>query len=513
MAIRITDSFLSSVMISDLNQSLNAVYRQQVMASSMRRVNSYADDPRSVSTIQRYNQLIGQNSEYIGNVTRSRILVEASDTALQNVSDVLSGVRVIALRESSALATAESMATTVVEVDNVINQLLDILNTSVEGTFIFSGTRTNAAPFTRNGDNVIYSGNDEEYHSRTGPNSLMTVNIPGASFVGSQSASLAGNVDLAPMLTGTTLLSDLNMGDGWTPGVIQIEDGSGTRYQVDLTGSVTVGQVIAAVNGATGGAVTMGLSADGSKFTLGGAGPITVGDVDSSGTAASLGINNSTSSSLLTGLDVRAAANAAVALADIHNLAGSLPLGSIDIEWQGATTTVDLSSAASLGDLQTLISGAVPGLEVEVRDTGLVVLGGAPEPFVITNADATNSASALGISGTGSPVRLFGVLADLKAALTAGDKVSVRGIAGELEALEGMVYRMMMRTGGRQTDLDWAESMLRQRDERLQSNLSLEQDVDVAAVASDLSRAETSYQSSLMVTSRLYQMNLMDFLS
>ena len=47
MAIRITEGYLSSVLISDLNQSLNAVFRQQVMAGSMRRVNTYADDPRA----------------------------------------------------------------------------------------------------------------------------------------------------------------------------------------------------------------------------------------------------------------------------------------------------------------------------------------------------------------------------------------------------------------------------------------------------------------------------------
>ncbi len=151
-------------------------------------------------------------------------------------------------------------------------------------------------------------------------------------------------------------------------------------------------------------------------------------------------------------------------------------------------------------------------MQVEVRDTGLVVIGGSPEIFVVRNADATNTASALGINGSGNPVRLFGVLADLKAALMAGDKVSVRSSTSELKSLEDVIYQLMMRVGGRQTDLDWADQLLRQRDERLQSSLSLEQDVDVAEVASDLSRAQTSYQASLMVTSRLYQMNLMDYL-
>lgn len=512
MTIRITDGYLSSVLISDLNQSLNTMLKQQIMSGSMRRVNSYADDPRAVTTIQRYDALLSQNDQYLNNVTRSRILVDASDTALQSVSDLLGGVRVIALRESSAVATRTSMNTSVVEVDNLIDQLLDILNTSVEGTSIFAGTNTGTAPFVRNGDDVLYQGNDQTYQSRTGPNSVMTVNVPGDVFVGSQSSSLIGGVDLAPRLTPATLLSDLNMGQGWQTGAIQIENGQGTRWQVDLSGAVTVSHVLAAVNAATGGAVSMSISADGAGFTLQGVGPLTVSEVAGGTAAFGLGIDGTVSGSTRVGRDVRPPATAATLLADIESLAGRLPLGSINVDWQGTTTTVDLSGAATLGDLQTLIAAAVPGMEVQIRDTGLVVIGGSPEIFTITNADAANSASALGINGAGNPVRLFGVLADLKAALVAGDKVAVRSSTAELESLEDMIYRLMMRVGGRQTSLDWADQLLRQRDERLQSSLSLEQDVDVAEVASDLSRAETSYQASLLVTSRLYQMNLMDFL-
>ncbi len=512
MAIRITDGYLSSILISDLNHSLNGMFKQQVMASSMRRVNTYADDPRAVSTIQRYDSLIAQNSEYIGNVTRSRILVDAGDASLQSISDLLAGVRVIGLRESSALATATSMSTGVVEVDNLINQLLDILNTSVEGTHIFGGTKTDAPPFVRNGDEVLYQGNSEVYGSRTGPNSVMNVNIPGEVFIGAQSSSLAGSVDLAPRLTNGTLLSDLNMGHGWDSGAIQIENGAGTRWQIDLSGAVSVVQVLAAVSGGTGGAVTLAISADGSGFVLDGVGPLTISEVGQGTTAATLGINGTSNGGTFTGRDVRPVASAGALLSNIEALAGRLPLGTIEVEWQGTTTTIDLSGATSLAQVKTLIDGAVPGLQVEIRDTGLVVIGGSPEPFIIRNGDAANSASALGINGTGSPVRLFGVLADLKAALMAGDKTAVRGIAGELEQLEGMVYRLLMQVGGRQTDLDWADELLRQRDERLRANLSLEQDVDVAQVAANLSRAETSYQASLMVTSRLYQMNLMDFL-
>ena len=68
------------------------------MAGSMRRVNSYADDPRAVSTIQRLNSLITQNNSYLDNISRSRTLVDSTDVALQELSEILADVRVLALR-------------------------------------------------------------------------------------------------------------------------------------------------------------------------------------------------------------------------------------------------------------------------------------------------------------------------------------------------------------------------------------------------------------------------------
>ena len=512
MAMRVTDSYLSSILVGDLNRSLGQLLQQQRMAGSMRRVNTFADDPRAVSSIQRYNALLANNNQYLDNVGRSRLIVDGTDVALQNISEVLAEVRVTALRECSALATPQSMATAVVDVENHVNRLLDILNTTIEGNYIFSGRDIGTPAYARSGDTIVYQGDDHEIRSRTGPNSTMAVNIPGNVFVGTQSSSLGGTTDLAPRLLTTTSLNDLNMGQGWEPGLIRLEDALGNSFLVDLSGAVTVDDVLTEVNTATGGVITAALRPDGAGFEFTGTGPLSVSDVGETDTATSLGINNTGLGSVLTGLDIRAAAADTTNLADIEALGGSLPLGTIDVTWQGTTYNVDFSGAATLGDLATTFNAAVPGMELQVRDSSIVIIGNSPEVFQVANGDATNTASLLGIAGNGAPTRLFGLLEDLKTALTAGDKDAVRGAIAEMSSVETMVYQLMTMNGGRQNDLDWAEGILRQRDERLQANLSLEYDVDVAEVSAELARAETSYQASLLVTSKLYEANLMQYL-
>ncbi len=131
------------------------------------------------------------------------------------------------LRESSALATNETRETAQIQVDNLTNRLLDVLNSSVEGSYIFSGNRTDTVPFVRNGDTVIYQGNDEIMTAAGGPRRRpRSLNIPGTEFMGAISATLTGGPDLAPRLDPTTSLDDLNLGAAGSRAASRSADGA-----------------------------------------------------------------------------------------------------------------------------------------------------------------------------------------------------------------------------------------------------------------------------------------------
>lgn len=512
MPIRISDNYLSKILVNDLNRSLGNMLEFQRMAGTMQRINDFADDPRAVGAIQRYNSLIANNTQYLRNLNRSSVIIDSTDTALQDISGILMDIRELAMRESSAVATAQSRATAVTQVESLTNRLLDVLNSSVEGNYIFSGTRTDTVPFVRNGDTIIYQGNDEIMSARVGPNSMQALNIPGLVFMGSLSATLTGGQDLAPRLDGSTALADISLGAGWEPGSLHLRDGNNDTWIVDLNGCVTVDDMIAAVNAATGGSVTASVSADGTALQLDGVGPLQVSEIGDGDTATSLGIHGVSEASTLIGRDIRPALDAATALADVPALDGSLPLGSIEVEVDGVVTTIDFSGAVTFADIQSTFEAAMPGFELRLDAGGISVMSGSDEAFFIRNSGSPDTATLLGIEGTGSPVRMFGIMEDLSAALSANDPDAIRGTLIELEMLEQMIQAQLIKVGGRQVDVDWTENLLMQRDNQLRAKLSLERDADVAAVSAGLAQAEVSYQSSLLVVSRLFQSNLMMYL-
>ncbi len=62
MPIRISDNYLSQILVNDLNRSLGNMLELQRQAGTMQRINDFADDPRAVGAIQRYNALIASNT-------------------------------------------------------------------------------------------------------------------------------------------------------------------------------------------------------------------------------------------------------------------------------------------------------------------------------------------------------------------------------------------------------------------------------------------------------------------
>ncbi len=108
-----------------------------------------------------------------------------------------------------------------------------------------------------------------------------------------------------------TLLSDLNGGRGVglvSGNDMQITQSDGQTFQVDLTGAMTIADVIAAINSASLGGITAAFSTTSNGIELtdsaGGAGVPKVQSINNSTAAADLGLDVTATGSVLTGRDV-----------------------------------------------------------------------------------------------------------------------------------------------------------------------------------------------------------------
>ena len=206
-----------------------------------------------------------------------------------------------------------------------------------------------------------------------------------------------------------TALSLLNDGSGveirqnlddFTLGVA-----SGTNYNIDLSGAITLGDVVNAINDQTSGDVTASINPAGTGLQLvdnTGSTGITITELESKA-ATDLGLTTGTASGdTLTGSRVIAALNSKL----LRNVNGGdgVAAGSIDVtNSAGATTTVDLSAARSVSEVLDAINAASAGVTASLNDAGngikLTDTAGGTGDLTIAEAGST-TAQDLGLLGT-----------------------------------------------------------------------------------------------------------------
>ena len=193
---------------------------------------------------------------------------------------------------------------------------------------------------------------------------------------------------------------------------LQITLRDGEQFGVDLSGSSTLEDVINAINNDEDNAdrLSAAIGPDGNRLVLtdstGGTGDLVIGNTDDTnniGSAADdLGIAGAVSGNTLTGERLVSGLNDTL-ISSLNGGAG-LELGDIDIfDRNGDDDTISLSSAETLGDVIDLINASSVNVTAAINSTrnGITVTdntGSTTDDLNIANADATNSAEALGIA-------------------------------------------------------------------------------------------------------------------
>ena len=508
---RVTQQSIGRQLIYQINRNFGRMNDLRVQVSSGKRVNDYDDDPRAVDLIKRFDSLQSYNEQYLRNASSARNFLEATDSALQSMSQALIDLRQVIQQELGPLSSPISRKAAVEAVRGKRDEVLALANQKIQGSYLFGGYRSDREPFSILGDTVTYNGDDNVPTVQLGPTLRMPVSVAGSEFMGADSAVLAGSEDLRPRIRPTTALSELNGGSGVASGFVEIRAGGGPAVTVDLSGAATVQDVLDAING-SGAGVTASITPGEDGLQLDGLGPIAVGEVLGGTVAADLGLLGSTTGDSYLGDPISPALTETTPFSEIADFDGELPLGTLRIRVADTVTDVDLSAATDFGDVRTTIQSLVPNMDLQIQNGFVVLQYDQPEPFSVESPPGDDTAATLGLVGETSPARLFDLFADVVSALEADDHDALRQTLAELEDVHANIMSQDVSIGARQSTLDQTDFLLRERAESLKSERSRVEDVDLVSAATDLGFAETAYQAALASASRIFDMSLLNYL-
>ncbi len=333
-----------------------------------------------------------------------------------------------------------------------------------------------------------------------------------------------------------TRLDDLNYGVGVPVGEgfkipavtgtdFSITAKDGSSFNVDLTGSESLAQVVTAINTSAtnaGVAVTASLPVPPGNVlqlddTSGGAGNFVVTEVPQSTAAEYLGLIPNGQTSLSTSLATFTGND------DLYT--------DFTITVGGQDYGIDLSGAKTIGDVIDAINATATGVTADLSSTGNGITLSASGPITVTRNGESQTAELLGFIPKGETTvtsasnsftsadhnylenkSVFSTLIRLRDALTANDINAVERALEDINVDISRVTFARAEIGATAQSLDLSKSSLEDEQVQLKSALSEEIDVDLVQAISELTARQIAMQASLQVTSNILKLSLLDYI-
>jgi flagellar hook-associated protein 3 FlgL len=148
MGMRVTNNMVSDRVLYDLQTRYQALAKSQNEISTGRSVNAPSDDPIAAAQERlRQSELSGVKSsqDSVAGVQTRLTSVEAS---LESVRTALSRANELALTGANGSYSQANRNAMADEIDQLVKSVKDSVNAKVDGEYVFSGTKTDTAPYT-----------------------------------------------------------------------------------------------------------------------------------------------------------------------------------------------------------------------------------------------------------------------------------------------------------------------------------------------------------------------------
>ena len=243
---RVSGVYIRERMLTQVQYDQLRMLATQTQLSTGHRFEAPSEDPIAAQRIVSLRSMLARNVQAQSNVNTNQSYLNATDSALSSISDLLTEARATALGALGSNATDSQRNAAAQQIGQALAQIVNTANQQFQGRYLFAGSSTQIQPFRATGDGFVeYNGNEARISSYGDVNLLFDTNVTGAEAFGAISQKVQG-ADLRPALTYDTRLADLHDGAGVTSGSIAISDGHSTSV-VDLSNAETIGDVAAMV--------------------------------------------------------------------------------------------------------------------------------------------------------------------------------------------------------------------------------------------------------------------------
>lgn len=198
---RISETFTERTYTRNLRNVKASLDEALARMSSGRRLRYASDDPESAAEVIKLTDEAQRLTMRRNGISQCRPWLQQTETAVSSLGNILSQAQTYAIQGSSSTVQAPQRLALAEQISGLRRQVEGLTNLRIAGRYIFSGTRTDTAPYAADGS---YQGNSETIQIMLDEGTI-PINLPGRQVFGDNTtgpAKLLGDLENA-LRTGT----------------------------------------------------------------------------------------------------------------------------------------------------------------------------------------------------------------------------------------------------------------------------------------------------------------------
>ena len=203
---RITNKYMTNSIIRSIQLNMSNLARSQEQLSTSKRLLRPSDDPNVMGQFLSIKSTLSYMEQYNRNIDDGLSYLNMNDAVMGTLGDLLAKASEYTVQAANDTYSAEDRAAIAEQIDKMIDQVVDLANSSVGDKYIYAGTKNSSPPFRRDGNTIIYSGDTNEIRREVLAGTDYRIDAPGI--------TTSGTPGVFGTATGPDGNGDYTVGDG-----------------------------------------------------------------------------------------------------------------------------------------------------------------------------------------------------------------------------------------------------------------------------------------------------------
>lgn len=168
------------ILNSEISRINNQLEDLRTQAATGKKINRPSDEPAAIRPVLSARTQIRATDRFISSMSTALDRLDNQDTYLDQVENLLVSAKETTISAINSARSEADLATLADQIGYIKTELMSVANSQVGGQYIFAGFQEDVAPFTANGDQVVYNGDLNVKRLETAPGEYVDTNLTGA---------------------------------------------------------------------------------------------------------------------------------------------------------------------------------------------------------------------------------------------------------------------------------------------------------------------------------------------